>query len=70
MCGTFLPPLVQLPTGARRGAYSKHATVVQKCNVCEDGGKIEEIMVPYVYKYLIAELGSVNLRVCMKPASV
>jgi DNA-directed RNA polymerase beta subunit len=38
--------------------------------VCEDGGKMEEIMIPSVYKYLIAELGSVNLSIKLKPASV
>ena len=71
VCGTFLPPSVQLPSGAiRKAAFNKHPTIRCKCSVCPDGGKIEEIMVPYVYKYLIAELGSVNLRICIKPASV
>lgn len=70
-CGTFLPPLIELPSkGRRTGAYSQNAKIIQKCYVCEDGGHIEEIMAPYVYKYLIAELGSVNLRVSMKPATV
>lgn len=70
-CGTFLPPMVVLPTsGVKRGAYSQYAKPLQKCTVCPDGGHIEEIMVPYVYKYLLAELGSVNLRVTMKPVEV
>lgn len=70
-CGTFLPPMIVLPTsGGRRGAYGQHAKPMQKCTVCPDGGHIEEIMVPYVYKYLLAELGSVNLRVIMKPVRV
>lgn len=70
-CGTFLPPLIQVPSrGIRGGVYSRSAKVIHKCNVCPDGGHIEEIMAPYVYKYLVAELASVNLRVAMKPASV
>ena len=69
ICGTFLPPFCQLPGVGEKRGFGKHS-VTRTCNVCPDGGKIEEIMVPYVYKYLIAELGSVNLRVCMKPASV
>ena len=65
-CGTFLPPSVQLPSGAiRKAAFSKHPTIRCQCvSVCPDGGKIEEIFVPCVYKYLIAELGSVNWRIC------
>lgn len=71
MCGTFLPPLVQpMSAGARKGGFRKYPTFTQRCSVCPDGGKIEEIMIPHVYKYLIAEMGSVNLRVCMKPRAV
>jgi DNA-directed RNA polymerase beta subunit len=64
VCGTFLPPLSTLN---RRHGGSFHT---MKCNVCEDGGKMEEIMVPSVYKYLIAELGSVNLRICLKSTTI
>lgn len=67
VCGIFLPPLTSSST--RRGNYHSRS-VLLKCNICPDGGKIEEIMVPAVYKYMIAEMGSVNLRVCMKPANV
>lgn len=67
VCGSFLPPLSTMKMG-RNGSY--YSSNILKCNVCEDGGKMEEIMIPSVYKYLIAELGSVNLSIKLKPASV
>ena len=38
--------------------------------MCPDGGLIDEMYVPSVYKFLIAELGSVNLRVKVQSAHI
>lgn len=65
-CGTFLPPMFDLPARTRNGAYTRANEVITKCSMCPDGGHIETIMVPYVYKYLLAELSSVNLHMCVK----
>ena len=64
-CGTFIPPQIELPTkgvGSGSGAYTTNATLKKKCCICPNGGRIANIIVPYVFKYLVAELGSVNLR--------
>ena len=67
-CGTYLPPTIQLPTRAvNGGAYSREANFRQECVCCPDGGKIDVVKAPYVYRYLLAELSSVNMRLTMTP---
>ena len=34
-----------------------------KCCMCSDGGQIEIVSVPYVFRYLVAELAAMNIRV-------
>ena len=34
-----------------------------KCRMCGDGGQIDVISVPYVFRYLVAELAAMNIRV-------
>lgn len=34
-----------------------------RCRLCADGGQIGVISVPYVFRYLIAELAAMNIRV-------
>ena len=34
-----------------------------KCQVCSDGGIIEVVSVPHVFRYLVAELAAMNIRV-------
>ena len=58
--------MFDLPARTRNGAYTRANEVITKCSMCPDGGHIETIMVPYVYKYLLAELSSVNLHMCVK----
>lgn len=31
------------------------------CNICEGGGHIETIAVPYVFRYFVAELAAMNI---------
>ena len=69
-----MPPLIGLPVPGMRsgvqGAYSNHINTVHKCNICPDGGNVEVIMAPAVYKYLLAELGAVNIQMSMNPGHV
>lgn len=34
-----------------------------KCRLCQEEGRIDVISVPYVFRYLIAELAAMNIRV-------
>ena len=34
-----------------------------KCLMCEDRGQVELISVPYVFRYMVAELAAMNIRV-------
>ena len=60
-CGTILSPVLEKapPTGS---ALS-HVQSEWKCRLCEDRGQIDIISVPYVFRYLIAELAAVNIKV-------
>ena len=40
-----------------------HVQPEWKCRMCEDKGQIDIISVPYVFRYLIAELAAMNIRV-------
>jgi len=72
-CGSYVPPLYDYPTSgqkSRSGPYSRVVQPIRRCHMCPDGGQIEEIYVPSVYKFLIVELGSVNLRVSVQSAHI
>ena len=43
-----------------------HTTSKWKCRLCQNGGRIDVISVPYVFRYLIAELAAMNIRVKME----
>ncbi len=34
-----------------------------RCSLCEDKGDIDVITVPYVFRYLVAELAAMNINV-------
>lgn len=34
-----------------------------KCRVCKDGGLIENLPVPHIFKFLTAQLAAVNIKV-------
>ena len=42
-----------------------HTPSIWKCKLCKEDGKIDVISVPYVFRYLIAELAAMNIRVKM-----
>ena len=40
-----------------------HVPPEWRCRACPDGGDVDVISVPYVFRYLIAELAAMNIRV-------
>ena len=66
-CGSLLSPLlVKPPTATVPNNIQLSTTESQsrwKCQMCSDGGHIEVVSVPYVFRYLIAELAAMNIRV-------
>jgi DNA-directed RNA polymerase I subunit RPA2 len=58
-CGSLLSPmLVRGPSTGTTESSSRW-----RCQVCSDGGQIEIVTVPYVFRYLVAELAAMNIRV-------
>lgn len=33
------------------------------CKLCDSNGKIEKIDIPYIFRYLVVQLASVNIKV-------
>ena len=66
-CGSLLSPLVVKPPTATVPNSTQLSTTESqsrwKCQMCSDGGHIEVVSVPYVFRYLIAELAAMNIRV-------
>jgi DNA-directed RNA polymerase beta subunit len=31
--------------------------------VCQENGKVEEVEMPYIFRYLVAQLASVNIKI-------
>lgn len=61
-CGSLLSPMLvglSSTTAAANGAVQSR----WMCRACSDGGQIEIISVPYVFRYLVAELAAMNIRV-------
>ena len=53
----------QSSTGANTTLSESSSSAGWKCQVCSDGGQIEIVSVPYVFRYLVAELAAMNIRV-------
>ena len=60
-CGSILSPTLECPP-SEFSALSQ-AKRCWQCRVCEGGGRVEVIDVPYVLRYLVAELAAMNIRV-------
>eukprot|EP00850_Spirogloea_muscicola_P022958 SM000320S12009 [mRNA] locus=s320:61395:62191:- [translate_table: standard] len=67
-CGSLLSPTLQpaardmAGSGAALGA-AKGRTVV--CNLCKSKRSIERVAIPYVFRYLGAELAAMNIKVTL-----
>ena len=59
-CGSILSPVLEKPS---LGSSLSNVQPEWKCRLCEDGGQIDVISVPYVFRYLVAELAAVNIKV-------
>ena len=60
-CGSIISPMLDKPPPT--GSALSHIQPQWKCRMCENGGHIEIISVPYVFRYLTAELVAMNIRV-------
>lgn len=56
-CGSILSPLVRAQH--RGGQYEQEIC----CKVCQEKGKVEEVEMPYIFRYLVAQLASVNIKI-------
>ncbi|XP_064598141.1 LOW QUALITY PROTEIN: DNA-directed RNA polymerase I subunit RPA2-like [Liolophura sinensis] len=61
-CGSILSPTMEKPVSSSAVA-SYEMTRHWKCGVCESREHIELITVPYVFRYLVAELAAMNIKV-------
>lgn len=56
-CGSILSPVVR---AQRRGGHYEQEI---SCKVCQEKGKVEEVEMPYIFRYLVAQLASVNIKI-------
>jgi len=56
-CGSILSPVVTAQH--RRGQYEQEVS----CKVCREKGKVEEVEMPYIFRYLVAQLAAVNIKI-------
>mmetsp|Transcript_28191 Transcript_28191/g.73897 ORF Transcript_28191/g.73897 Transcript_28191/m.73897 type:complete len:1149 (-) Transcript_28191:67-3513(-) len=59
-CGSMLSPILSHPT-----ADDKRTDRKMTCQICEDGGDIVQIEIPYVWRYLVSELLSMSVNVSL-----
>ncbi|XP_075213052.1 RNA polymerase I subunit Rpl135 isoform X2 [Lycorma delicatula] len=69
-CGSILSPIIAISqlneendddTDAKKKDKKKSRLSI-KCRICRDGGQIETMSIPHVFKYLTAQLASVNIK--------
>jgi DNA-directed RNA polymerase I subunit RPA2 len=56
-CGSILSPVVI--AHKRGGQYEQEV----HCKLCQEKGKVEEVAMPYIFRYLVAQLASVNIKI-------
>ncbi|BES88059.1 Hypothetical protein polymerase [Nesidiocoris tenuis] len=62
VCGTILGPVLAVQSSENR--TTNNMTV--KCRLCGGQSSVERIEIPYVFKYLVTQLASVNIKVQMQ----
>ncbi|GBG84447.1 hypothetical protein CBR_g38732 [Chara braunii] len=71
-CGSMISPLMQTLKTSRMGAPSSFDTPLSgnrrrmSCKVCGTGKGIEKVAMPFVLKYLAAELAAMNIKLTLK----
>ncbi|XP_057292980.1 DNA-directed RNA polymerase I subunit RPA2-like isoform X4 [Hydractinia symbiolongicarpus] len=63
-CGSLLSPVLEKPS-SELAVLSAHGKREWSCKLCGDGSNITQMVVPYVFKYLLAELTAMNIRVVL-----
>ena len=64
MCGSLLSPtLIPAPMGVGVSSTAADKRVV--CRTCDTAKGVEKVALPYVFKYLAAELAAMNIRVML-----
>ena len=56
----MISPVLDKPVSKLSALH--HVKRLWKCSTCEDGGQIDVIIVPYVFRYLVAELAAMNIK--------
>jgi DNA-directed RNA polymerase I subunit RPA2 len=58
-CGSIISPVLEKPVS--KDSALSHVKRKWKCKMCDDGGQVELITLPYVFRYLVAELAAMNI---------
>ena len=61
-CGSLLSALIEKPA-ASMAAATYESRRRWSCMLCKKSDNIQLLAVPYVYRYLIAELAAMNIKV-------
>ena len=61
-CGSILSPCLERPPSSN-AAVSAESERKWTCSLCKQTDTIDIIKVPYVFKYLVAELAAINIKV-------
>jgi len=56
-CGSILSPVIR--AHYRGSQYEQRVS----CKVCQEKGNVEEVEMPYIFRYLVAQLASVNIKI-------
>lgn len=65
-CGTLVGPVAEIYKQDNHAVNRTAAT----CRLCKDKAVIEHIQIPYIFKYLVAQLSSCNINVKMNFSSI
>ena len=61
-CGNLLSPVLTTPISLDPHLQSTGGEDSEwACRVCEEKGQVEVISIPYVFRYLVAELAGMNI---------
>ena len=63
-CGSILSPLLDKPA-VEVAAAAAHKERKWTCKVCESTEHIQLLAFPYVFRYLVAELAAMNIKVAL-----
>ena len=63
-CGSILSPLLDKPA-VEVAAVAAHKERKWTCKVCESTEHIQLLAFPYVFRYLVAELAAMNIKVAL-----